>query len=189
MRSETGKRPQAPSNLPLQPLKKQNDMTFGQPRKLCLSGGVLPRPIVSEPRKEYLSIFSRAIFSTPWYFRERPIFGILGRFDGLCGLVRPHSAFPCCADLGLYGLVMYLSFNSRHPQYSHSNHVSAARPRFSLGSHSIGVQSPHLAQNASGSSDAGIRRTLFCNGAGTGVVFFDTPRRERPVRVTAPMPF
>ena len=61
--------------------------------------------------------------------------------------------------------------------------------KVSLGSHSIGVQSPHLAQNASGSSDAGIRRTLFCNGAGTGVVFFDTPRRERPVRVTAPMPF
>ena len=63
---------------------------FGQLRKLSPGPGVLPRPIVSDPRKEYLPIFSRAIFSTPWYFRERPIFGILGRFDGLCGLVRPH---------------------------------------------------------------------------------------------------
>ena len=55
---------------------------FGQLRKLSPIPGVLPRQIVSDPRKEYLSIFSRAIFSTPWYFRGRPNFGVLGRFEG-----------------------------------------------------------------------------------------------------------
>ena len=90
MRPQTGKRPQAPSNRPLQSIKRQGNMTFGQPRKLCLLGGVLPRPIVSTSRKEYLSIFSRAIFSTSRYFRERPIFGVLGRFEGAFDLARPH---------------------------------------------------------------------------------------------------
>ena len=55
---------------------------FGQLRKLSPIPGVLRRPIVSDPRKEYLSIFSRAIFSTPWYFRGRPNFAFLGRFEG-----------------------------------------------------------------------------------------------------------
>ena len=82
MRSETGKRPQAPSNLPLQPLKKQNDMTFGQPRKLCLSGGVLPRAIEHRPPRSTFSIFSRSVFSTPSYFQGRPNFGVLRRFAG-----------------------------------------------------------------------------------------------------------
>ena len=61
-------------------------------------------------------------------------------------------------------LTTYLSFSSRHPQYSHSNHVSAARPRSSFGNHRIGVHCPHLAQNASGSSGAGMRRTFGSGG-------------------------
>ena len=42
------------------------------------------------PSEGVPSIFSRAIFSTPWYFRERPNFGVFGRFEEVCGLVRPH---------------------------------------------------------------------------------------------------
>ena len=61
-------------------------------------------------------------------------------------------------------LTTYLSFSSRHPQYSHSNHVSAARPRSSFGSHRMGVHSPHPAQNASGSSGAGMRRVFGSGG-------------------------
>ena len=95
---------------------------FGQLRKLSPIPGVLPRPIVSDPRKEYLSIFSRAIFSTPWYFRGRPNFAFLGRFEEVCGLVRPHVRICLPRRFGgLYDLTMYLSFSSRHPQYSHSN--------------------------------------------------------------------
>ena len=82
MRSETGKRPQAPSNRPLQPIKRQNDMTFGQPRKLCLLGGVLPRAIEHSPPRSTFSIFSRSVFSTPLYFRGMPNFAFLGRFEG-----------------------------------------------------------------------------------------------------------
>ena len=57
-------------------------MTFGQPRKLCLLGGVLPRAIEHRPQGSTLSHFSRSVFSTPYYFRGRPIFRVLGRFAG-----------------------------------------------------------------------------------------------------------
>ena len=98
-RSPIGKRPQVASKAPFRARIRQQKI-LGQPRKLCPRHGVLPRPIVSDPRKEYLSIFSRAIFSTPWYFRERPIFGILGRFEGLCGLVRPHARACLSREFG-----------------------------------------------------------------------------------------
>ena len=95
MHSETGKRPQAPSSRPLQPLKRQNDMTFGQPRKLCLLGGVLPRAIEHRPQRSTFSIFSTSVFSALWYFREKPKFRVLGRFTGA---LRPRptscSRFP-----------------------------------------------------------------------------------------------
>ena len=87
--------------------------------------------------------------------QKRPFFGA---FRGVRVNVR------VCAVVRQIALTTYLSFSSRHPQYSHSNHVSAARPRSSLGSHSIGVQSPHLAQNASGSSGAGMRRVFGSGG-------------------------
>ena len=71
--------------------------------------------------------FSRGVFSSSWYFRENPKNGVGGRF---AGAFRPHatlySRLPVARIWGLYGLAMYLNFNSRHPQYSHSNHVSAA---------------------------------------------------------------
>ena len=155
--------------------KNGNRKKGGQLRKLCPRHGVLPRPIVSEPRKEYLCDFSRAVFSTSWYFRVNPKNGVWGRF---VGALRPHAALysrlPVARILGHYGLVMCLSCSSRYPQYSHSNHVSTARPRSSFGSHLIGVQSPHLAHNASGSSGAGVRRTFGGGGMGAGHAFCDT---------------
>ena len=69
-------------------------------RKLSPIPGVLPRPIVSDPRKEYLSIFSRAIFSTPWYFRERPNFDFGGDLRGFMALSDLMSALARRADLG-----------------------------------------------------------------------------------------
>ena len=88
MRRETGKRKTAPKNRPLQPLKRQGNMTFGQPRKLCLLGGVLPRAIEHRPPRSTLSHFSRSVFSTPYYFRGRPKFRVLGRFEGA---LRPRA--------------------------------------------------------------------------------------------------
>lgn len=84
MRSETGKRPQAPSNRPLQPLKKQNDMTFGQLRKLCLYGGVLPRRYKPLILKEYLMRSFRGRFFRPCgIFEEGRISGFWGDLRGL----------------------------------------------------------------------------------------------------------
>ncbi len=92
MRSETGKRPQAPSNHPLQPLKRQNDMTFGQPRKLCLSGGVLPRRckslIVKEDPNHY---FSGRFFRPCGIFEEGRISGFWGDLRGAFDQARPHA--------------------------------------------------------------------------------------------------
>jgi len=85
MRPQTGKSPQAPSNRPLQPLKRQGNKKGGQPRKLCLLGGVLPRAI---EHKTLGSTFSTSVFSPPWYFRGRPNFGVLGRF---AGALRPRA--------------------------------------------------------------------------------------------------
>ena len=101
-RLEIGKCPQVPSNRPLQPPKRQGNMTFGQPRKLCLLGGVLPRAIEHRPPRSTLSIFSRSFFSTPCYFRGRPKFRVLGRFVGLCGLVRPHVRARLSRETGQF---------------------------------------------------------------------------------------
>ena len=82
MRRETGNCPQAPSNRPLQPVKRQGNIKLGQLRKLCLYGGVLPRAIEHRPPRSTFSIFSRSVFSTPSYFQGRPNFGVLRRFMG-----------------------------------------------------------------------------------------------------------
>ncbi len=102
MRPQTGKSPQAPSNRPLQPLKRQGNINLGQPRKLCLLGGVLPRAIEHRPPRSTFSIFSTSVFSTPLYFRGRPKFRILGRF---AGALRPRptscSRLPVARNRGV----------------------------------------------------------------------------------------
>ena len=81
-RHKTGKRPQTPRNRPLQPLKRQQDKTFGHLRKLCLYGGVLPRPIEIPCLREDPSAYFEADFFRSRYFRGKPIFGVSGRFVG-----------------------------------------------------------------------------------------------------------
>ena len=152
--------------------------------------GVLPRPIVSKPRKEYLFDFFEGRFFDFVVFSRKPekrrLGAICGGLAASCDLI---LALACHADLGALRPcdVSQLQFAA--------SAVFALEPCFDrvtaflLGQPRIGVHCPHLAQNASGSSDAGMRRTLFCNSAETSVVFCDTPCRERPVRVTAPIPF
>ena len=114
MRPQTGKGPQAPLNRPLQPLKRQGNKKGGQPRKLCLLGGVLPRAIEHRPPRSTLSHFSRSVFSTPWYCRGRPKIRVLGRFEGLCGLARPHVRARTSREFGPF-LAFPLFRRSRCP--------------------------------------------------------------------------
>ena len=141
MRPQTGKRPQAPSNRPLQPLKRQWNKVFasgqaireasltvlrptvhgsetsrtqkrslcglaassgvlnpqgnkkgGQPRKLCLLGGVLPRRYKPLILKEYLMRSFRGRFFRPCgIFEEGRISGFWGDLRGAFDQARPHA--------------------------------------------------------------------------------------------------
>lgn len=135
-----------------------NEINLGQLRKLSPGPGVLPRPIERIPQRE-----------------DPPPGGVPGPDSSVPAGNGPKSPFlahrrggrvfvGARAVVRQIALTTYLSFSSRHPQYSHSNHVSAARPRSSFGNHRIGVHCPHLAQNASGSSGAGMRRTFGSGG-------------------------
>ena len=114
---DSGECPQAPSNRPLQPLKRHGNIKLGQPRKLCLAGGPIPRVIEHSPPR---STFSRSVFSTPSIFEEGRNFAFWGDLRGLCGLVRPHARARLSRDFGpflvfsLFLMESCLTFVQRH---------------------------------------------------------------------------
>ena len=74
--------PASPVKSPQQPPKRQGNKKLGQLRKLCLLGGVLPRPIEIPSQREYLRPIFVVGFFDPLYFRGKPKIGVLGRFAG-----------------------------------------------------------------------------------------------------------
>ena len=72
-------------------------MTFGQPRKLCLLGGVLPRAI---EHRSSGSTFRGRFFRPCGIFEEGRNFAFWGNLRGACGLVRPHARALTSREFG-----------------------------------------------------------------------------------------
>ena len=124
---DSGECPQAPSNRPLQPIKRHGNIKLGQPRKLCLAGGPIPRVIEHRPPR---STFSRSVFSTPSIFEEGRNFAFWGDLRGLCGLARPHARARLSRETGpflAFPLFRQRSVASRRPERHHKATANARR--------------------------------------------------------------
>ena len=81
-RTQTGKRPQAPSNRPLQPPKRQKIKHSDSCGNSAYPGGVLPRRCKSLIVKEDPNHYFSSRFFRVTVFSRIPEFRVFGRFEG-----------------------------------------------------------------------------------------------------------
>ena len=92
MRSETGKRPQAPSNRPLQPLKRQgNKKTRTTAETLPMRGSPSARHKALMLKEYLMRPFRGRFFRPRGIFEEGRISGFWGDLRGAFDQARPHA--------------------------------------------------------------------------------------------------